>query len=178
MASVLLEDRYLSWLHGKVVLEYMPSSDESFYELLRVLHATEFIWLVKGDDNRAEYGLEVRRIFSTDTRQDVSADWMSEPCSVLEMLIALADHADFETDTPRHIWFWRFMQNLGLAEMNDASNPDVYADIEPIIHRFVWREYASDGTGGLFPLKGPHADQRQVELWYQFCAYILEGGHT
>ena len=171
-----LEGRYLTWLHSKVVLEYMPSSDQSYYELLRILHAMEFTWKVVGDDNRAEYGLEVRRIFVKDTKSVVSDQWMSEPCSVLEMLIALSDLAEFESDTPRHIWFWRFMKNLGLSDLNDASNPDAYSDIEPIVDRFIEREYDANGNGGLFPLQDPHHDQRQVEIWYQLCAYLLEGG--
>jgi hypothetical protein len=38
----------------------------------------------------------------------------------------------------------------------------------------VNREYDPDGRGGLFPLDGTHANQREVELWYQMQAYIIE----
>lgn len=169
-----LEGRYLSWLHSKVVLEYMPSSDRSFYELLRILHGIEFTWYVIGDDNRMAYGLEIRKMFVRESRSCVDDQWLSEPCSVLEMLIALSDLAEFDTDTPRHIWFWKFMENLGLSDMNDASNPDAYSDVEPIVQCFVDRGYSPNGQGGLFPLRDPNDDQRNVELYYQFCAYLME----
>jgi len=94
-------------------------------------------------------------------------------CSVLEMLIPLARRAEFDTDIPMRDWFWTFLRNLGIDEMNDAT-PAVKARVDPILERLIWRRYRRDGLGGLFPLRRPMEDQREVEIWYQFCAYLTE----
>lgn len=172
-----LEARYLSWLHYKVVLEFAPNTSQSFYELFRILNSIEFVYSVTGDDNRAAYGKQLREFFCTETRSSRVPSWLDEPCSVLEMLVAFADEAEFNTETQRYIWFWRFMDNLKLSHLNDAVNPDAYSDVAPIIDRFLWRKYSSDGSGGLFPLRRPREDQRHVEIWYQFCAYVMENGY-
>ena len=39
------------------------------------------------------------------------------------------------------------------------------------------RSYAFDGYGGLFPLRKPHQDQRNIEIWYQMQAYLMENRH-
>ena len=168
-----LEERYFTWLHGRVVLEFAPSQSRSYYELFKVLHNIEYVWLVLGDDNRAEYGKELRRTFMNVHRQPVPYGWNSEPCSVLEMLIAFASEAEFETDISSPEWFWRFLSTLRLDHLTDAvpQNPDY---IETIIDTFIWRKYDYYGNGGLFPLDHPQQDQRNVEIWYQFCAYVHE----
>lgn len=172
-----LEARYLSWLHSKVVLEFAPNSSHSYYELFRILNSIEFIYSVQGDDNRAAYGKQLREFFLTESRTPRDYAWLDEPCSVLEMLVAFADEAEFNTDVARHVWFWKFLDNLGLSYLNDAVNPDAYADVDPIIDRLIWRTYSYNGDGGLFPLDHPKEDQRRVEIWYQFSAYAIENGY-
>lgn len=173
-----LEARYLSWLHNKVVLELAPNSAQSYYELFRILNGIEFVYLVPGDDNRAAYGKQLREFFLTESRCRRDPNWLNEPCSVLEMLIAFAGEAEFETEIPKHIWFWTFLDTLKLSHLNDAVNPDAYADIIPIIDVLIWRTYSYNGRGGLFPLEHPKQNQREVEIWYQFSAYILENNYV
>jgi len=168
-----LEARYFTWLHGKVVLEFAPTTSRSYYELFKILHATEFVWVISGDDNRAEYGKTLRATFLNGIRQPYAEGWDAQPCSVLEMLIALAEEAEFETDFPHAEWFWRFMLTLDLDQYNDSTHIDV-DHVEHILDRLVWRKYEYNGTGGLFPLEHPQRDQRNVEIWYQFCAYVIE----
>jgi hypothetical protein len=36
------------------------------------------------------------------------------------------------------------------------------------------RRYERNGQGGLFPLRKPAMDQRDVEIWYQANAYMIE----
>lgn len=166
-----IEVRYFEWLYSKVV----PELDRSYQVLLQVLHATKFEFLVGGDDNRAEYGSQLRLTYRKEMHLG-NVDWPYESCSVLEMLIALVQEAEFETEIDHHIWFWVLIENLELSEMDDSSNPDPNY-MAHILDTFVWRKYDYNGRGGLFPLKHPEQDQRRVEIWYQFCAYVIEHGY-
>ena len=103
-------------------------------------------------------------------------DVLDGPCSVLEMLIALAVRCE-ETimDDPRYgdrtsQWFWTMMSNLGLNHMTD----DVYNQeyITDRIYDFMERRYEPDGLGGLFYIKGCKDDLRDVEIWIQLCWYL------
>ena len=101
---------------------------------------------------------------------------MDLDCSMLEMLIALSDRTAFQTDGRLEEWFWRFMHNLELDRYSDdLYEISIQEEVEDTLTRVIWRKYAQDGTGGLFPLRHPDHDQRKIELWYQMSAYILEG---
>jgi hypothetical protein len=175
-----LENLYFNWLCAKVVNpdSYLPSS--TYWELLKKMHKTEFVWLISGDDNRAEDGKELRKefILQADIPDDV--EWRTLiPCSVLEMFIAFARRAEFQTDIPAHEWFWEFLNNLGLNEFNDGSDIDP-EEIDEILYQFIWRTYDEDGLGGMFPINNlppDHLDQTKVEIWYQFCDYLVDKDH-
>lgn len=168
-----IEESYFNWLYSKVAYVAVPTPSTSYWILLRNLHMTEFVWLLSGDDNRAEDGKDLRKEFLREANVDQDPPWLTIPCSVLEMLIALTRRAAFETDNTDREWFWIFLENLGLSELNDASNKNQLYE-QDVIERLIWRTYRSDGLGGLFPLQNPEHDQRKVELWYQFCAFLLE----
>lgn len=93
-------------------------------------------------------------------------------CSVFEMLIGVARHLSFEMDGEVGEWFWHLINNLGLTRYNDKRWNERW--VEQVVERLVWRQYSYDGNGGLFPLQAPHEDQRDVELWFQMEAYMLE----
>jgi hypothetical protein len=46
--------------------------------------------------------------------------------------------------------------------------------VKSILERVKNRDYETDGHGGLFPLRNPPEDQRQVELWYQMGHWMAE----
>jgi len=166
-----LEHAYFNWLCAKVnrLENSTPSLDYSI--LLRMLHNTEFVWLLSGDDNRAEDGVELRREFLTVSGYRDEDDWMGVKCSVLEMLIAFSRRAAFATDLDAKDWFWEFLDNLGIREFNNA-NIRSYDQVAEILYTFVWRQYNFRGDGGLFPLQEARHDQTNVEIWYQFCEYL------
>lgn len=169
-----IEECYFNWLCAKVVnkLDAPQTPSVTYWKLLRVLHTTEFIWTVPNDDNRMEDGLELRTYFLRETGLTREKHWSAEGCSILEMLIAFAYRVEFQTDVSYVDWFWIFLENLGLIEHNDANfRPGPVANI---LERFIWRTYTPSGLGGLFPLEYPHRDQRDVEIWYQFCEYLVE----
>jgi DNA-directed RNA polymerase specialized sigma24 family protein len=89
------------------------------------------------------------------------------------LLIAFANRAEFQTDIPARDWFWVMLRNLGLDEYRRVEPQDVPV-ITDILYRFVWRLYDENGYGGLWPLQVPTEDQRNVEIFYQFCAYVAE----
>lgn len=168
-----IESVYFNWLCAKVMLLENPTPSLTFWKLLRKLHSTEFVWLIPNDDNRVEDGLELRHEFVREMNIEVDPEWSKLDCSILEMLIAFSRRAEFQTDISAKDWFWMFMEHLRLADCNDASdvNPSV---IDEILYQFVWRTYDYNGVGGLFPLHETNHDQRKVEVWYQFCEFLVD----
>lgn len=171
-----IEEVYFNWLYSKVASVDIPTPSLTFFTLLRDLHSTEFVWLVSGDDNRAEDGLEIRKEFLTQAYLDQEPSWLSIPCSVLEMMLAFARRVEFQTDMPSREWFWIFLNNLNLADLPDAADRDVNITdiVTEVMDQFLWRTYREDGRGGMFPLNHTNNDQRKVEIWYQFCEFIVD----
>lgn len=174
-----IEESYFNWLCSKIDSVDVPTPSSTHWKLLKELHTFEFVWLLPGDDNRAEDGMDVRREFLLQSHLDDEPYWINLGCSLLEMLIAFSRRAEFLTDLDAEEWFWIFMVNLGLDEFSDARLIDEEIDehIQPIadiLERFVWRTYSRNGFGGLFPLENPEYDQRKVELWFQLCGWISE----
>ena len=165
-----LESMYFDWLYARVMLSDAPAV--SYARSIQELYETEFIFLMSGDDNRAEDGIALRNEFIQNLRFEVLPHELSFGCSVLEMMIALSVKAEFQTDIRPSQWFWEFVTNLGLSDYyDDQYDQD---EVELKLHNFVWRTYEYDGTGGMFPLKRPETDQRGIEIWYQFSAYLIE----
>lgn len=166
-----LEETYFNWLCEKVVSGHETAR---YQTVLRTLHNTEFVWMISGDDNRAEDGKNLRAEFLLELDIPDDPVWRIEPgCTVLEMLIAFSRRAEWQNDMPAKQWFWIFIVNLGLIECYDESGitpQDVCEFLEP----FIWRTYEMDGRGGMFPMTHPHRDQRDVEIWYQFCDYLVD----
>lgn len=169
-----IEHEYFNWLIAKI--KRRPTSwttpSQSYWKLMRELQNTEFVFIVPMDDNRAEDGLELRREFVRENQIEVDPDWMQIGCSVLEMLVAFARRAEFATDRGAHDWFWEFLENLGLAEFNDASGFDP-RKVSESLDRLIWRTYDYNGVGGMLPIHEAQHDQRKVEIWYQFCEYLI-----
>ena len=164
-----LEKLYFKWLCAKVIQVKHPTPSLTYKKLLNCLHTTEFVWLVMCDDNRAMDGLELRVEFMYECDVPDNPEWRAQGCSVLEMLIAFSRRAEFDTEIPAKEWFWEFLDNLGLKNCNDADIE--LADVEEILDTFIWRTYDANGYGGLFPIEDTPNDQREIEIWYQFCEY-------
>jgi hypothetical protein len=168
--SELLDDLYLEWLYKLVGRQ---AEDKEHWRLLVQLYRCPFYMIVPNDDNRASDGVALRREFiNTDRSLRSTREWLLEECSVLEMLIGLARHLAFEMDSEVGVWFWHLLENLGLTRYDDSRFHS--GVINQTVERLVERQYSFDGTGGLFPLREPHNDQRHVELWFQMEAYLLE----
>lgn len=172
--STTLDEAYFDWLCDIVA---RPKNERYKYtELIGQLYTKEFVWTISNDDNRAADGKELREIYLLEigaTKVDLL--WYELECSVLEMLIALARRVSFETEVSATDWFWKFIQNLGLHHFSDnVYRQEIAEDVDEVLDRLLLRHYGRDGTGGLFPLRHHHPDQRRVEIWYQMAAYLME----
>lgn len=148
-------------------------------KIITLLHNIEFRYSIPMDANREEDGIDLRYRFITEVGiprnyQEVYG-YLDGPCSVLEMMIALAirceesimDDPDIGDRTSE--WFWLMMKNLGLDYMSDRKfDRDV---AEEKISIFLDRKYKRNGEGGLFVVNG-RKDLRKVEIWYQMCWYL------
>ena len=169
-----LDELYLTWLYRQIDEVRLRHSSRTYWGLFKLLYTKEFIYLVSKDKNRVEDGKELRRRFAEEEGlYDIDPNWMELPCSMLELMIALADLLSFEADRTPRAWFWEMLQNLDLNAYNDRSRLPV-REVNDILDRVIWRNYDRDGHGGFFPLKRAERDQRKIELWYQMSAYLIE----
>lgn len=171
-----LDEVYFRYLYHSVAPDRTRVRSRTHWSLLRKLYTTPFEWFVSNDDNRVADGLAIRDQWARHhplTERD--REWLDQPCSFLEMLIALSDRAAFEDGGARSAWFWHLMTNLDLSHINDAEYDSLLeAEIGETLDRVIRRTYRPNGHGGLFPLRHAEEDQRQIELWYQLNAYLME----
>ena len=170
-----IEGDYMNWLRSKVepISETRPWLTHSL--LCEQLFNTQFVWRVDFDGNRAVDGTSLRDDFCDEVGSWGETRFIFEPCSVLEMLIALCIRLAFETDEGTHedgvtLWFWILMENLEL----DGFTDDDYDSrkVARIVFKFLHRNYYSSGKGGLFPLTHTTTDQLETEVWYQMASYL------
>jgi len=176
MTEAPLDEQYLQWLYGQVAVVEEEDQSLTFWRLFRQLYTTEFVWLVPNDDNRLEDGKAIRLEFLEDAGidyRDVDPDWIDIGCSVLELMLGLARRLAWEADGEPPYWFWKLMENVGLRGCDDASRYSHDA-VEDVLYTIIFRQYNRHGLGGFFPLQGPCDDQRNIELWSQLSAYVLE----
>ena len=172
MPTEPIESVYFNWLCAKVIKPEMRTPSQTHWKLLRELQNTEFVWVEVMDENRAADGIDLRQEFVTTTRNESDPSWAYLGCSILEMLVAFSRRASFVTERSSRDWFWAFLRNLGIDHLSDAAfNGHRIANI---LDCFVLRTYDYKGQGGLFPMHDPEHDQRKVEIWYQFCEYLVE----
>jgi hypothetical protein len=160
-----LGEEYFDWL----TLQIKPSrTTKTFTGVFIWLYIREFIWLVPNDDNRIGDAIDLRKEF-----------WEKKALpqtgvSILEVVVALSRRAEWVGGGEAADWAWIFIRNLGLNKYPDPLSLFKENKIEEILETFVWRTYAPNGEGGMFPLKSTNYDQTKVELWYQMHAYINE----
>lgn len=173
-----ITNEYYKWLVKKISGK-PAASRVSYHKLLQFLHTVEFRWIIDSDENRAEDGINMRWRFAVykghEEDPDEILDILEGPCSVLEMMIALAIRCEDIMDDPSvgdrtPQWFWNMIANLGLGTMHDDHFDK--SSVRNILDRFMNREYEPTGRGGLFRLRSCRADLREVEIWYQMCWYL------
>lgn len=171
-----IRSEYFEWMVNLVCHDRF-AKEISFRKLLAYLHNTEFTYSIRRDSNREADGKDLRYRFAITVSNCHDADlYLDGPCSVLEMMIALAIRCEESImDDPRYgdrtdQWFWGMINSLGLSAMNDELFDEQY--VESCVSRFLNRKYSPDGRGGLFTIRGCKRDLRKVEIWCQLCWYL------
>lgn len=172
-----IEEDYFKWLYN-YVCKNRAHNDLSYGKLFMLLHDIEFTFTIDNDINRAKDGVDLRSRFALTLNEDpvYILKILDGPCSVLEMLVALAvrceetimDDTTYGDRTGQ--WFWGMLANMGISHMwNDAFDRKI---AESRIYRFLDREYDPNGRGGLFYINDYPDDLRTVEIWTQLCWYL------
>lgn len=174
-----IEQQYFNWMES--LIRTRKKSPNSYKKLLHHLYEREFTYIIPRDENREADGINLRYRFGYEAGYEdvvITNEIDIRACSVLEMMIALALRCEESMmsnpeygDRLGH-WFWGMVDNLGLGEMSNSVFDEHYADIA--LDRFINREYSPDGKGGLFTVKHPPKDMRNVEIWYQANWYFDE----
>lgn len=167
-----LDEDYFIWLCSHVVSVKSRSRARPFWRLLRQLHEKEFVGWFPNDINRVREGQLLRHEFCR-IRELTMTTETDLGCSMLEMLIALSGRLSFETERRPKWWFWHLMRNIGLENYSDDV-AFTQEEVDDVLDRIIWRTYSPTGQGGLFPLEEHPQDQREVELWFQLNAYLLQ----
>lgn len=170
-----IEGEYFEWLYD-CVCKGRSHDKVSYIKLFEFLHRTRFIFTMPNDINRARDGVDLRYRFAMINDDEYIMEVLDGPCSVLEMMVALAIRCE-ETimDDTRYgdrtgQWFWNMMSNIGIDYMTDDRFDIEVA--EEKINIFLERRYEPNGKGGLFYIKGCADDLREFEIWTQLCWYL------
>lgn len=169
-----LTNLYFDWMY------HLVFEDRTYWKLMCHLHSINFRYIISMDGNRAEDGTTLRYRFGRENSYDdrMIAEFLDDrPCSVLEMMIALAirceEHIMDDPDIGNRVgeWFENMIVNLGLENMVDSNYNR--KKVDDIIEKFLNAEYRRNGKGGLFKTNSGR-DMRSVEIWYQMCLYLEE----
>lgn len=181
MTQELLLNEFFDWLYS-LVFDKKYFKETSYRKLLWRLFDTEFIYILDMDANRADDGVNLRYRFAYENHyldEAMITEYLDDgPCSVLEMMTALALRIEEETMSNAAAgnrtgkWFWDMIVSLGLESMDDIDYDEMYTD--DVIEQFLYREYDSNGNGSLFTIDKPCDDLRTIEIWYQMLWYLDE----
>lgn len=180
-----LRSSYFDWMSGLLTVDNPIIND--YRNLMWHLYGIDFRWSLDMDSNRCNDAYELKERFlqgisySRKISQNVKNRFLSDECSVLEVMVALAvrceDHimhnSEYGDRTGK--WFYIMISNLGLKDYDDALRiPNWSDDIDSKIDNFLDRTYAPDGRGGLFWIKDCTADLRTIDIWYQMNWYLTK----
>lgn len=165
---------YFEWMY-ELMCDGRFADTISYRQLFTFLHNTEFVYFVPHDENRADDGISLRYHFCVMRGCEKLERYLDGPCSVLEMMVALAireEHIMSDPDRGDRTaqWFWSMIASLGLSGMTDYNFDEEF--VSESIARFLNREYSPDGKGGLFTVKRWNRDARTAEIWHQLLAYL------
>jgi hypothetical protein len=168
---------YLDWLVEGIGLE-----DSDYRILLGHLFERRYYWSVPNDDNREADGYALRNEWEGPT-------WgIPFHCTVLEVLIAMANRASFqmqgfeERNSPQ-FWFLVMLRNLELADFTDenwygskmcGNSHSLSRKFHETIDIFLDRKYTKVGQKNAWFVRGTKRDLRRVEMWYQMMEYFEE----
>ena len=177
---------YYHWLCEQVGFDVTV---KSYWHLAETIYNKTFYSFVPNDENRGLDGIRLRDMYAEETyykminRVVISNLYaaLDGPCNMLEMLVGLAKRvdgimADIGNENRTSKWFWEILENIELDKYTDEEFFKIKGleNVNRILDTVLERSYSINGMGGLFPLKNTKKNQRQIEIWYQMCDYLLE----
>lgn len=181
--SAATKSDYIHWVM-KDKLGFNDKDCRKYRRLMAVLSSIEFVWIHPMDENRAIDGLELRSDFTDETELYLDGrSGLPVKCSVFEMMAALAIRVEnrimrnLSVGDRTGVWFMDMLRNLGLDRLSDdVWGPTDEEFVLDVVHDMLYRDYKSNGEGGLFPLKGRNRgkNQRNEQIWNQCMAYLSE----
>ena len=174
-----IKDKYFNWICE--LIDHNECDDKlSYIKLLHYLDSVNFYYFIDMDANRANDGISLRYRFGYEmgySKDLIESKLDIRPCSVLEMMVALSVKCENIMEQPDEndrtgLWFWNMIDNLGLGDMTDYAFDEDY--VREMIDIFLEREYSYNGEGGLFTVKNPKTNMRDVEIWSQMMWYLDE----
>ncbi len=172
---------YIEWL-VKDKLGLTDKQWKTYNFLINSLSKIEFIWIHPLDENRANDGLELRNQFSDETGLYLdSSSGLPSKCSMLELLAALSikvenrimRNVDLGDRTSK--WFLMMIDNMGCTDITNKNwKYDDENYIRSVCKAIIYRDYKSNGEGGLFPLKNESKNWKNEEIWSQCMAFLRE----
>lgn len=164
--------KYSKWLFDLV------DSEHKYSKLYALLHSIPFRFSMEMDGNRYEDGLCLRRdyIYEKHLNSDLYDSMASKPCSVMEMMVALAcrceqhimQNGDYGNRTEQ--WFKYMISSLGLIKETDDQFDERFC--RWAVDKCLNRAYSPNGIGGLFYIPNASEDLRKIEIWDQAMLYL------
>ena len=175
-----LQDVYFDWMVEKVCPNYQINPT-LYINLLKTLNEIDFRYSLPMDANREDDGFQLRYRFGYERNipdSIIASKIDIRPCSVLEMMIALALRCEEQIMDDPDIgnrmgeWFWEMIDSLGLtAEKDYLFNQ---SRVKRKVRKFLDRKYNRNGHGGLFTVNDDRYDMREAEIWYQMMWHLHE----
>lgn len=184
MTAGILRKKYFLWMAQIVGNPQGKYRRKTYRSLLERLNETEFIPFHPMDENRADDGVELRYRFGREEGipdAEIATNLDNRECSVLEIMVSLAIRMEETiTSDPDYgnrtgLWFWDMVDSMRLLDMDDSQFEP--KKVEQALDRMIHREYASNGRGGLFTVREPREDMRNVEIWYQMMWWLTDNLH-
>lgn len=156
---------YLRWLANLVGV----NATDPYFTILCRMDDFIFVPMIDFDENREMDGLELRRNFTFEKPRFKAITEGSQECSMLELIIGIANRMSYMIDQDVATCFWHIMANLGLD-----GNPSI-DEVEEAMETIQNRTYDFNGAnGGLFPVSHTERDFRKLEIFQQMNEYLVE----
>lgn len=170
-----MNEKYFEWLLNKAGVD-------DYRCLCSILHEVIFYPIIEMDENRWEDGVKYRYDFANTMEEAEQINNELGGCTMFELILSLAEKMSFDMqgsvfEAGTGKWFEELIGNLGLDMYTDSeimTNEDAYYEVTDILERVIFRRYKWNGEGGLFPLRDPDQDQRDVEIEIQRNLYLME----
>lgn len=172
----IIFNKYTMWLGRKVA----TNETSHYIFLLEELNKVEYYFIHPLDQARVIDALELRKQFATEDGSNAIYDVMPGSCTALELLVAMAERADYTlyntADGSRTgQFFWLFVENLGLLYLSDDNWSFEAANfIRVTVNKWFDRRFNPNGYGSPWPIPTTRVDLTTVSFWDAMQWYLSE----